>query len=189
MSLVLLKRDFRHPYEVNLYLEFLKFLMVIILIAIYKKSNDVPSINKGCNCGPDLYQNCSRDPARTPMQWSGSEINAGFSNSDHTWLPVNPNYISVNVDSELADPFSHLNIYKRLIEARKSDLVFDFGEFKGITVNNILAFSRSVDLFFYQTVTFVNFNSEQVTYDFSEIFGYRFQSGLIYVSTQGTGEG
>ena len=123
------------------------------------------------------------------MQWSGSEINAGFSNADHTWLPVNPNYINVNVDSELADPFSHLNIYKRLIEARKSDLVFDFGEFKGITVNNILAFSRSVDLFFYQTVTFVNFNSEQVTYDFSETFGYRFQSGLIYVSTQGTGEG
>ena len=123
------------------------------------------------------------------MQWSGSEINAGFSNADHTWLPVNPNYISVNVDSELADPFSHLNIYKRLIEARKSDLVFDFGEFKGLTVNNILAFSRTVDLFFYQTVTFVNFNSEQVTYDFSEFFGYKFQSGLVYVSTQGTGEG
>ena len=123
------------------------------------------------------------------MQWSGSEINAGFSNADHTWLSVNPNYINVNVDSELADPFSHLNIYKRLIEARKSDLVFDFGEFKGITVNNILAFSRTVDLFFYQTVTFVNFNSEKVTYDFSEMFGYRFQSGLVYFSTQGTGEG
>ena len=190
MSLVLLRRYFRYPYEVNLYSELLKILMVNILIAIFKTLMIYHLLfNKGCNCGPDLYQNCSRDPARTPMQWSGSEINAGFSNAEHTWLPVDPNYINVNVDSELADPFSHLNIYKRLIEARKSDLVFDFGEFKGITVNNILAFSRSVDLFFYQTVTFVNFNSEQVTYDFSEIFGFRFQSGLIYVSTQGTGEG
>ena len=50
------------------------------------------------------------------MQWSGSEINAGFSTSDHTWLPVNPNYVTVNVDSELLEISSHLNIYKRLQE-------------------------------------------------------------------------
>ena len=32
----------------------------------------------GCNCGPINYVNCSRDPARTPMQWSENK-NAGFS--------------------------------------------------------------------------------------------------------------
>ena len=32
----------------------------------------------GCNCGPINYVNCSRDPARTPMQWNGAK-NAGFS--------------------------------------------------------------------------------------------------------------
>ena len=80
--------------------------------------------NSGCNCGPDLYQNCSRDPARTPMQWSGSEINAGFSTSDHTWLPVNPNYKTVNVDSELLYISSHLSIYKRLQENSALNISF-----------------------------------------------------------------
>ena len=49
------------------------------------------------------------------MQWSGAQKNAGFSNSDKTWLPINPNYVNVNVESEKLDPNSHLNIYKNLI--------------------------------------------------------------------------
>ena len=38
---------------------------------------------RGCNCGPDLYNSsfCSRDPERTPMQWSG-EGNAGFTGAE-----------------------------------------------------------------------------------------------------------
>ena len=90
--------------------------MSLELSNLFKKSTSHFFKILGCNCGPELYQNCSRDPARTPMQWSGSEINAGFSTSNHTWLPVNPNYITINVDSELLEISSHLNIYKRLQE-------------------------------------------------------------------------
>ena len=95
----------------------------------------------GCNCGPDRYNqsSCSRDPERTPMQWSGSEIKAGFSSASKTWLPINPNYVNINVDNELMDPFSHLSIYKTLIAARYSDDAFDVGDFKGLTGNNMYA--------------------------------------------------
>ncbi len=97
----------------------------------------------GCNCGPDHYndQGCSRDPERTPMQWNTGK-NAGFSDGDTTWLPVNPNYVDINVETESQDPSSHKNIYKQLIQARYLDPAFDIGQFKGATQANVLAFSR-----------------------------------------------
>ena len=42
-----------------------------------------------------------RDNARTPMQWS-EEPNAGFTTGT-PWLPVNPNYVSINARQALAD--------------------------------------------------------------------------------------
>lgn len=73
-----------------------------------------------------------RDNARTPMQWSG-ERNAGFSEAEKTWLKVNPNYLKINVESQLDDEDSILSFYKKLIHMRKegaySDLLID-GEFR-----------------------------------------------------------
>lgn len=59
-----------------------------------------------------------RDGERTPMQWSGNEPQAGFSTNPHTWLPVAPDYRSVNVATESADPHSLLNWYRTLIAIR-----------------------------------------------------------------------
>lgn len=43
-------------------------------------------------------QSASRDPQRSPMQWTG-DMNAGFNNKTNTtWLPVHPDYRSVNVE-------------------------------------------------------------------------------------------
>ena len=55
----------------------------------------------GIRCGPDHYQECSRDPVRTPLQWNSDDPTAGFSSnsSAHTWLPVNADYLNgVNVE-------------------------------------------------------------------------------------------
>ncbi|KAM8860298.1 amino acid transporter heavy chain SLC3A1 isoform 1-T1 [Spinachia spinachia] len=43
------------------------------------------------------YVSPSRDPQRSPMQWSG-DMNAGFNvKTNTTWLPLHPDYRSINV--------------------------------------------------------------------------------------------
>ena len=58
-----------------------------------------------------------RDPARTPMQWSG-ETHAGFSPTK-PWLPVHPEFAACNVEGQRDDPGSLLSFHKHLIACRK----------------------------------------------------------------------
>ena len=100
-------------------------------------------------------------------------------------LPVNTNYKDINVELELMDATSHLNIYKAMIVVRNSDPgAFDEGGFKGVTRNNILAFSRTYNPDFYPTyVMLANFNQQEAMADFSSHF--EIQTGLVYLSTGG----
>ena len=53
------------------------------------------------------------------MQWDAS-ANAGFSPAGvQPWLPVNPDYVQVNVAQEAAQPSSILNLYRRLLRVRR----------------------------------------------------------------------
>ena len=56
-----------------------------------------------------------RDGCRTPMPWDAT-TNAGFS-TGQPWLPVNPDYARVNVESERRDPNSLLNYYRAVARA------------------------------------------------------------------------
>lgn len=67
-----------------------------------------------------------RDRARTPMQWNPS-MNAGFSIST-PWLPVNEDYLEVNVKVESRETDSILNFYKKLISLRNVLPVLQCGE-------------------------------------------------------------
>lgn len=78
----------------------------------------------------NLVSEVTRDNARTPMQWDGSEF-AGFSEMK-PWLKVNPNKDAINVKLEIENQASLLNFYKQLITLRKEHPVFVEGEFRYI---------------------------------------------------------
>ena len=71
---------------------------------------------------------CSRDSARTPMQWNGTKY-AGFTEG-RPWFYVNPNYSIINVAQQEQDPDSILNFYRKAIELRQSLPSVRFGDYK-----------------------------------------------------------
>lgn len=89
-----------------------------------------------------LNERC-RDHARTPVQWDTSK-NAGFSKAE-PWIPVNKNYDKINVASQIDDPDSILNYYRKLIALRKNvDCITD-GKFELLLADdpNIFAYTRT----------------------------------------------
>lgn len=83
---------------------------------------------------PEKYQDpqginvgISRDPERTPMQWNAAPY-AGFSMVE-PWLPLAPDYQTVNVEVQQADPRSMLTLYKRLIDLRQGDDALALGDY------------------------------------------------------------
>ena len=72
-----------------------------------------------------------RDGCRSPMQWSGAP-HAGFAPPGvaECWQPVSPDYGEVNVEHELADPASLLNLYRRLLAYRKSTPALQWGSYR-----------------------------------------------------------
>lgn len=88
----------------------------------------------------------TRDHARTPMQWNGHEVNAGFSEAT-PWLKTNPNYPAINVENEQKDEHSVLHFYQLLIETRKNSQALLYGDFKPVFINNknVLCYFRIKD--------------------------------------------
>jgi len=84
-----------------------------------------------------------RDGERLPMPWN-ADTDAGFSTAKNTWLPVSPDYKTVNVAAEDRNPNSLLSFYKTLIKLRKQDPQLRDGEFIGVDVDNpnVISFLR-----------------------------------------------
>jgi alpha-glucosidase len=63
-------------------------------------------------------QTLSRDGARTPMPWSSSSKNLGFSTA-RPWLPIGDSHARLAVDEQEALDQSLLNFTRRCLEVRK----------------------------------------------------------------------
>ncbi len=79
----------------------------------------------------------SRDPARTPMQWDATP-GAGFvppgtkAGQLETWLPIHPDYRERNVQVQLEDPQSMLNLYRKLLRLRRSSPELRDGSYRPV---------------------------------------------------------
>lgn len=71
-----------------------------------------------------------RNKNRTPMQWS-DETGAGFTkkNPPDTWLPINPNYVQINLEAQKIQAKSTYKYFQTLTSLRKKK-AFREGSYK-----------------------------------------------------------
>ena len=92
-----------------------------------------------------ILNRLDRDHARSPMQWK-NDVSAGFSTSENTWIEVNKNYKTINVEDELKDPDSILNFYKKLIAYHNQSDLLCLGDFIPLeTTGNVIAWKRAYE--------------------------------------------
>ncbi len=85
-----------------------------------------------------------RDGCRTPMVWTQSSRNGGFSTAARTWLPVPSEHLRHSVAACEADPTSLLHHYRRTISFRHSHRALMAGTQSAMTAaGNVLRFLRS----------------------------------------------
>ena len=115
----------------------------------------------------------NRDGARTPMQWS-ADVHAGFTTGD-PWLPVAPDYEHRNVEAELDDSDSMLNLYRRIIRLRRESPALRIGSFLAhpSSDENVLVFRKEAD-----------HDTKTVALNLSDVFrDVELRSGTVVLST------
>jgi alpha-glucosidase len=85
-----------------------------------------------------------RDGERTPMQWTAGP-QAGFSTNPHTWLPIPPNYKTINVAVESKEHNSELEWFKKLVALRRDIPALHSGKMTMLDTSNpdVLSYVRS----------------------------------------------
>ncbi len=114
---------------------------------------------------PDIHR--SRDPARTPMQWSRGR-HAGFTTGE-PWLPVTANPEVANVETQLRDPTSLLHLYRRSGNLRREHRALQTGAYRAVAtgMDNVWAYRReSPDQ---RMLVILNFGSDAVDLDLSDV--------------------
>jgi alpha-glucosidase len=83
----------------------------------------------------------SRDPARTPMQWTDG-LHAGFS-AVSPWLPIGHDHELSNVERQRDDADSMLSLYRRLIALRRAEAAFSVGNYRPVIApSDLIAYLR-----------------------------------------------
>ncbi|XP_012530711.1 alpha-glucosidase [Monomorium pharaonis] len=136
---------------------------------------------QGCNAGKDGYEKASRDPARTPFQWDNT-TSAGFSTNPKTWLPVNENYMTLNLAAQKEQNNSYYALYKAISALRKWPAVKGGILTTKLFGDDVLAFTRKADG--EQSVyVVVNFANKEETVDLSTLVHASNELHVYYATT------
>ncbi|KOX73204.1 Maltase 1 [Melipona quadrifasciata] len=116
----------------------------------------------GCNAGPTRYFLKSRDPERTPYQWNNS-TSAGFSTNSKTWLPVHPNYKTLNLEDEKKVYYSPYWQFKTAASVKRQPVIARGSLKVNVYDQKLLTITRTLgnDV----VVSLFNFADEPVTVD------------------------
>jgi len=88
-----------------------------------------------------LHPSLSRDPERTPMQWTAGP-GAGFT-TGAPWLPIAADAARRNVDAQRADRGSIAWLYKNLLALRRATPALERGTFRALDApKGVLAWER-----------------------------------------------
>lgn len=140
-----------------------KDLSEVVDIESINYANEALENGKSMDAIMDSIRVIGRDNARTPMQWDASK-QAGFSTADETWLPVNPNYTTINVEAALADPDSIFYTYQTLVALRKEQSWLVDADFELLeTADKVFAYLRKTLSETYLVV--MNFSDQEQTFD------------------------
>ncbi|SDC32761.1 oligo-1,6-glucosidase [Pelagirhabdus alkalitolerans] len=112
-----------------------------------------------------IYQR-GRDNARTPMHWSNDK-NGGFTEGT-PWIPVNPNYTTINADLVLDQPDSIFYYYQKLIQLRKEHEIIVEGTYEDLLKDHESLFCYKRVYKEQELVVLCNFTDNRVEFELPE---------------------
>uniref|UniRef100_A0A182SY82 Glycosyl hydrolase family 13 catalytic domain-containing protein n=1 Tax=Anopheles maculatus TaxID=74869 RepID=A0A182SY82_9DIPT len=145
----------------------------------------------GCSTNGSVFQEHSRDPARTPFQWDDSNEWAGFSPTSaeakqDPWLPVNANYALLNLAGEKSSNRSMYHLYRELIRWHRQSVTLRYGSYQSFVLPyNVFAVLRSL-LGEQEYATVLNVNAHAVTFNLSRVHRYATRARVAFTSLEGT---
>ncbi|XP_058990578.1 neutral and basic amino acid transport protein rBAT isoform X2 [Mustela lutreola] len=126
--------------------------------------------------------------SKSPMQWDNSS-NAGFSEASHTWLPINSDYHTVNVDVQKTKSRSALKLYQDLSRLHANELLLSRGWFCYLrNDSHSVVYTRELDGIDRVFLVVLNFG-ESTTVNLKEMISNIPTRVRIRLSTNSTYEG
>lgn len=120
-----------------------------------------------------------RDNARTPMQWNEGNM-AGFTTANHSWIGVNPNYLTINVEEQIKDPDSILSFYKELIRLRKGSPLFVYGSYELLLPNHKRLFVYIRKLGYKKAIVINNFSEKPTIFRLPSSLSYKHSELVLH---------